>query len=254
MPLRANPVILACLIAVAASVVAVRPAFAALIDVQFAGNFSYSCSDGSNTCSNPAQTGAAFVGSTGDQWNYFNAASGNRLLDDVSGAASQVSINFNSGTAYTDGTASNNFYSTPYANLFGGYIDEGGSDGISITLSGLEAGQAFSLYTYSEQDIQNASGRSMAVDVNGVTQDDTQSGEGAFVAGATYLMFNGFADASGDVNIDISTLNGQSNLNGLQLQTTDVPEPASFAILGLGITGVMAARRRRQLRGNAATA
>lgn len=113
-----------------------------LIDVQFAGRFSFFCSNGTNSCPNARQTGAAYVGMAGDTWNYFVSASGNSALTDVAGAASGISINFTSDgpySSYSDGYKVNNFYGTPYQNLMGGYLGSTNRNGIVVTLGGLAA-------------------------------------------------------------------------------------------------------------------
>ncbi len=166
---------------------------------------------------------------------------------DATGSASGTSISFSSDgffSPYTDGTLTNNFYSTPYANLFGGYLGSYNQNGIHITLSGLNVGQAYTLYTYSEQDGMSNAGRSMDVTANGVTKNDTQGGEGSFVAGSTYLQFNGVADAQGRVNIAVSTVLAESDLNGLQLVTT-TPEPSGMALLGMGMLSLTGLLRKR---------
>lgn len=86
----------------------------------------------------------------------------------------------------------------------------------------------------------------MDVSVNGATQRDTQSGAGSFIAGDTYLHFAGTADARGFVNINVSTVSGESDLNGLQLSIASVPEPASWAMLLIGFGGLGAALRSRR--------
>ncbi len=234
------------MLVVVAALSAGQEARADLIDVQFSGDLSFNCPGGGISCTNPAQTGAAFVGSTGDTWNDFHAASGNAALVDAAGLSSGLSVAFSSDavlSAYTDGTYKNNFSTTPYANLFGGYLSttDTNGNGIVITLSGLYAGESYNLYVYSEQDGPNNAGRSAAITANGVTQIDTQTGAGTFVLDANYVELSGKANAAGDVVINVATLSGESDINGLQLVT--VPEPRSAALLALGLCCLMLARR-----------
>jgi hypothetical protein len=241
LPCRLAGLLLACL-----GFVSAAPARADLIDVQFAGAFSYNCPGGGNSCSNAQQAGAAYVGSAGDQWNYNKTASGSGSLIDASGASSGLSINYSSDapySPYTDGTNKNNFATTSYANLYGGYIATTGN-GISITLSGLYAGEAYNLYVYSEQDGTGSSGRSARITANGVSAVDTQDGAGTFILNANYVLLSGTANASGQVVINVANLNGEADINGLQLQT--LPEPASLSIFGAGLAGLGWVRRRRK--------
>jgi|GEM_PF-5460529 len=199
---------------------------AQLVNVQFAGNFSFNCGDGTNSCSNAQQTGAGYVGVSGDTWNYFNTGSGATSLLNADGSVSAISISFAADGGfgpYADGADVNNFYGTSYANLFGGYLYSYNPNGITLTLSGLPANRAFDLYTYSEQDGRDSVGRSADVSVNGFVQRDTQTGPGTFVEGDTYLHFAGVADANGRVNVSVSTVNVESDLDGLQLSVA-VPE------------------------------
>lgn len=244
-----NVITVASLAASIAWVGATPAAATSLIDVQFAGRFSFFCANGTNSCPNAQQTGAAYVGAVGDRWNYFVSASGSGALVNTAGAASGVSINFSSDgfySSYSDGYKINNFYGTPYQNLMGGYLATNNQNGIVITLGGLAAHQAFDLYTYSEEDIRNASGRAMDVSVNGTTKRDTQSGAGTFIAGDTFLHFAGTADARGFVNISVSTVNGESDLNGLQLSVASVPEPAMWAMMLVGFGSLGAALRAKR--------
>jgi len=210
-------------------------ASATVIDVQF-------------SASSPSQQqiGAAVIGAAGDYWNYFNGASGAGKLVDTSQAATGISLTFAADGAYTANSANTAFTNTPYANLEQGILYTSGS-GIKLTLTGLSAGQQYSLYFYTQGD-NNSAGRSSTVDVNGLSEVSTQTNASTFIQGNNYLVFSGAADSLGDLSIGVSNRVGEADVNGFQLAPVIVPEPASFALVGAGLAvlgGFRLVTRRR---------
>ena len=111
---------------------------AQLIDVNFTLNSSTGAG-GPNP--SPTMSGAAVLGSAGDQWNGINASSGSGIpLIYANGSNSTVTMTFTSGGGYdvNDYGGSTPFASTPYDALMENYLYNGGTLQ-TITLSGLAA-------------------------------------------------------------------------------------------------------------------
>ncbi|MBC7636515.1 MAG: hypothetical protein H7251_13025 [Acetobacteraceae bacterium] len=208
-------------------------AHAAYINVQFSSNYP---NQGNNF------SGGAVIGNAGDQWNYFTASGGSASLNDTSGAATAVTMNFNAQGAWTLG-GSSPFNSTPYVALMNSFLYTQGTP-VSVMLSGLAANSGFSLYIYGDSD--QVAGYGENFNVNGATQTALQDYASTFIANDNYTLFTGTADNAGVINITAAIPSGryQAMINGLQLVTTDVPEPFSAAIFATGLLALLGVRRR----------
>ena len=203
-----------------------------LIDMQFSGGTS--------------QTGAAVVGSGGDQWNKSGNGSGPLALNDVSGTASGVTLNWSAGGSFGSG---NGFTGTAYENLMTNYLYSVSTTS-TLTLTGLTPSSTYNLYLYS-QPASDGGGRRVAFTPTGLITYGTQTTASAnpvlsaFVLGTNYLEFLGLApDAGGTLTISYVNFGAlpEADLNGFQIQV--VPEPGTWALLALTGTFFMVIRRR----------
>lgn len=209
----------------AASLFSASAASATAIDVQF----------GAATASQQ-QVGPAVIGAAGDYWNFSNAASGSSSLLSTSQAVTGVTLTFAASGVFNSAAGTFAFSGTPDANLMQGYIYSSTAT-ITATLTGLAAGQGYSLDLYTQGN-NNASGRSSTATVNGATGTSTQTNASTFIRNNNYLVFSGAADAVGKVSIAVVTRSGEANFNGFQFVTTTIPEPSTLALLGVGLLGL----------------
>ena len=162
----------------------------------------------------PTMSGAAVLGTAGDQWNGINVNSGSGIsLSNADGSASPVKLTFTPAGGYDANSfgGSTPFASTPYNALMQDYLYNGGAPQ-TITLSGLAPNSMFDLVLYNAAD-NGAAGRTTYFTVNGIPQSSTWIGTGSsLIAGVDYVEFSSaLSDASGKLVI---SYNGDGNLEG----------------------------------------
>ncbi|MDB6066735.1 MAG: hypothetical protein JWR26_2943 [Pedosphaera sp.] len=124
-----------------------------------------------------------------------------------------------------------------------------------FTLNNVAAG-TYNLYLYG-QNYDATRGAAFSITtgggtaVGGFTSTINTGNKTSFVLGDNYVEFTGLSPVGGvisgtwaAVSNPFSGLSGEGNFNGLQLVTV-VPEPSTIALLGLGIGGMFALRRRK---------
>ena len=162
----------------------------------------------------PTMSGAAVLGTAGDQWNGINVNSGSGIsLSNADGSASPVKLTFTPAGGYDANSfgGSTPFANTPYNALMQDYLYNGGAPQ-TITLSGLAPNSMFDLVLYNAAD-HGAAGRITYFTVNGIPQSSTWNGtSSSLIAGVDYVEFSSaLSDASGKLVI---SYNGDGNLEG----------------------------------------
>ena len=198
-------------------------------------------------------TGAAAIGSAGDQWNIYLVdcvnntppidvdVSGN--LVDSSGAITSVTFDLSTGTGDTtaDSVRAGNGLLDDYIYLGPNY----GISSVAFSFQGLTAGSQYDLYLYGVAGAQSASTYPATFTVGGVdkTLDSTTPFDGTFVENREYVLYSGVtADGSGEISGSVASASQPgfySVFNGVQIvgDFATVPEPCSMAFL---ITGALA--------------
>ena len=201
---------------------------AQLIDVGFNENSSASSgTTGPNP--GPIMSGAAVLGTVGDQWNGIDVNSGSGIsLINADGSASAVKMTFTSGGGYDTG-GSTPFAGTAYDALMEDYLY---NDGIpqTITLSGLAANSTYNLVVYNAADVA-AAGRTTYFTVNGNTQNSEWNGASStLIAGVDYVNFT--SALSGDSGNLVITYTGnggaEGDIDGFQIQAVPFIINASY--------------------------
>ncbi|MEM6822696.1 MAG: PEP-CTERM sorting domain-containing protein [Verrucomicrobiota bacterium] len=212
-----------------------------LINVDFGGGFF--------SPSGPVHTGAAVVGSAGDQWNSFDNTGQNisglgGALNDSTGSASGAILTFNGSFLFND---TDTAYTGPAGSLMQDYLgirtDFNGGVG-TLTLTGLDTNAAYTLHTYSQPDV---GGRQTTFAVDGGSSQTTSASDAAasaLVLGQNYLVFTGTTNGSGTMTINYSVGTGEGAFNGFQLEV--VPEPSTWTLLLAGALSLFLLRKQKR--------
>jgi DNA-binding beta-propeller fold protein YncE len=195
---------------------------AQLIDVDF-NNDSGGATHGGPSVG-PNMSGAAVLGTAGDQWNGINATNGSGIsLNYANGSASTVAMSFSSGGGYDAKAYSGStpFASTAYDALTEDYLYNANVPQ-TITLSGLATNATYNLILYNAADNgSGAAGRITFFTVNGSSQYAIWNGTNStLTAGIDYVNFTSAAsDGSGNLVITY-TGNGsaEGDIDGFQIQ------------------------------------
>ncbi len=222
-----------------------------------------------NNCDNFAVTQftpyvgpGAYPGATAsDFWNGFGLESnGNNpypatgLLSDSTGTPTGMSYSISYG--FNNGADSSSYQGTP-AFLFAETAAVSGTGVGALSLNNVPTG-SYSLYLYGAnfdgtRGAQFTVSSGSAVGGFSATKNPyTSAGSGpltTFVLGVDYVEFTGVTpDGGGSINITWSqnvndnSGGGEGDFNGMSLVA--VPEPAPLALIGLGLAGFVARRRR----------
>jgi hypothetical protein len=201
-----------------------------------------------------AQTGAAVVGNSGDQWNLITSFPGTtaRALNNTAGSASGISMTSNTpggSGIYRSATAFATWNGTGYQNLMSSYTNPSNSSSNknTLTFTGLNTSTLYDIYVYTSSDV---SGRRIAVDINGTQQTANASNASltTFVLNTNYLRFSNMSFGSGTMTLQYWMAANEADMNGIQIVA--VPEPGTLLLGGLaaacGGGGVWWKRRKRK--------
>jgi len=252
---------------------------AQLIDVQFTGDSVGHAFGGEGAgfvatttfVGSVATPTTGTIGSAGDTWNgipdgvlNFGVGLGTAgstypngintptplALNYTTGAASPVTLSLTGNSTFNntafgggDGWAT---AGSPYADLVNSVLANSTAGAPSfVDFSGLTPGESYELVVYS---VSNTDGRTSTFTIGATTDTNTNAlAVTTFTPGFNYDVFTGTVGAGGTLDMSYGGVGGgltESDINGMQLMLSPVPEPTTLALLGLA--GVPALLRRRR--------
>ena len=212
---------------------------------------------GASFNSPPTMTGAAVVGSAGDEWNQLFAPNFSTPASPGPVFSNMIDSDGNA-TGYSLYSGANGGWMTRQANssVWQGTGYEGLMNGMNLnaseytdytwTVQNLPANSAWDLYIYIQGD-SAATGRSATFNIDGVAQtsNPADGADNTFILNKNYLLFSGVtADNAGDLDILWRSNSGEANWNGMQMVGAPVPLPATVWLFGSAI-GLLGWMRRK---------
>jgi len=220
----------------------------------------------------PNYTGTGAALGSGTYWNQIQqtqngignySASFNGLLASDGTTSSGINVLVEYSRAFNDGGISDNLLGS----WFQADDSVNGAGVARVVISGLAAGTTYNLYTYGIKGGFTGRGTRFIINNNnwtGGTPDGssfnwlqtTGASASSFQEGVNYVAFSGVQSFNGNIEFYIGAnpvglwaegaINTQGPFNGLQLVTTAIPEPSTYALVLGGIATLVLIRRRVQ--------
>jgi hypothetical protein len=163
-------------------------------------------------------SGKAVVGADNDKWNAMDGASGSKVaLTDAKGEKTDVTVTYEAAGIWDANDAG--FAGTPWANLLTHYLHS--VEASKVTLAGLTPKATYDLVVYSAS---NSDGRKTKFTVDKDSKTTVYATEKKeLTADVNYARFTATADADGNVVITFEGVDGEGNLNAIQLTPKAAP-------------------------------
>jgi hypothetical protein len=157
--------------------------------------------------------GKAVGGADNDKWNAMDGASGAKVaLTDAKGEKTDVTVTYEAAGTW-DAADDGGFAGTPFAKLLTHYLHS--VEARKVTLAGLTPKATYDLVVFSAS---NSDGRKTKFTVGKDSKTTTYAiGTKELAADVNYARFTATADADGNLEITFEGVDGEGNLNAIQL-------------------------------------